>query len=173
LPDRLAIPPTLLISALGIVPDVRHCITMDLKEPGDVLVLASAPVERVGLPTAWELHRRVAAQVADGTVRAAHDVSDGGLAVAVAEMCIASGLGARVEAGFVASGEDQFADWGTSYVLEMTRRDAERSGWRILGEVTAQPVLKWNDVHGSEELTVSDMDAAWRSSSLKGGGRTS
>src|SRR5262249_54017789 len=35
--DRhLVIPPTLLISALGRVPDVRRCVTMDLKEPGNV-----------------------------------------------------------------------------------------------------------------------------------------
>ena len=34
----LAIPPTLLISAIGQVPDVRRCVTMDLKEPGNVLL---------------------------------------------------------------------------------------------------------------------------------------
>src|SRR5262249_61956096 len=35
----LSIPPTLLISALGIVPDVRRCVGMDLKEPGNLLFL--------------------------------------------------------------------------------------------------------------------------------------
>ncbi|MBV8381645.1 MAG: phosphoribosylformylglycinamidine synthase, partial [Planctomycetaceae bacterium] len=38
--QSLAIPPTLLISAMGQVPDVRTCVTMDLKEPGNVLLLA-------------------------------------------------------------------------------------------------------------------------------------
>ena len=35
----LAIPPTLLISAIGQVPDVRSCVTMDLKEPGNLLLV--------------------------------------------------------------------------------------------------------------------------------------
>ena len=33
---HIVIPPTLLISAMGQVPDVRRCVTMDLKEPGNV-----------------------------------------------------------------------------------------------------------------------------------------
>src|SRR5690606_34941074 len=51
--------------------------------------------------------------IADGTVTASHDISDGGLAVAVAEMAIASGIGATIEQPKNASpiaaffGEDQ------------------------------------------------------------------
>ena len=37
------------------------------------------------------------AQIAQGRVRACHDLADGGLAVAVAEMCLASASGATVE----------------------------------------------------------------------------
>src|SRR5439155_7419140 len=37
--SKLAIPPTLLISAIGRVPDVRKCVTMDLKKPGNRLAL--------------------------------------------------------------------------------------------------------------------------------------
>src|SRR5262249_57613107 len=36
---HIVIPPTLLISALGRVPDVRRCVSMDLKEPGNQLFL--------------------------------------------------------------------------------------------------------------------------------------
>ena len=43
--QSLAIPPTLLISAMGQVPDVRTCVTMDLKEPGN-LALARRPDPR-------------------------------------------------------------------------------------------------------------------------------
>ena len=47
--DRhIVIPPTLLISALGLVPDVRHCVTMDLKEPGNLLYLVGADARRAG-----------------------------------------------------------------------------------------------------------------------------
>ena len=47
--DRhIVIPPTLLISALGRVPDVRRCVTMDLKEPGNVLYLVGATRAELG-----------------------------------------------------------------------------------------------------------------------------
>ena len=42
------IPPTLLISALGQVPDVRQCVTMDLKEPGNVLYLVGITKDELG-----------------------------------------------------------------------------------------------------------------------------
>src|SRR5262249_11680770 len=45
---HIVIPPTLLISALGRVPDVRRCVTMDLKEPGNLLFLIGSTKEEMG-----------------------------------------------------------------------------------------------------------------------------
>src|SRR5437660_12188187 len=45
---HLVIPPTLLISALGRVNDVRRCVTMDLKEPGNLLLLIGATADEMG-----------------------------------------------------------------------------------------------------------------------------
>ena len=188
LPQRLAIPPTLLISALGIVPDVRRCVSMDLKEPGNVLVLASAPVVQVGLAQAKKLHERVAALIRDGQVRSAHDVSDGGLAVAIAEMCIASGLGADVDLGIASRDREgagltveaaisPFAQLATTYVLEMTESAAQQSGFAIIGRVagapTAPPARLRVVVPDSEgiDLAVDDLSRAWREPLACGGGK--
>src|SRR5207249_10111020 len=47
--DRhIVIPPTLLISALGRVPDVRRCVSMDLKEPGNALYLVGETKDEMG-----------------------------------------------------------------------------------------------------------------------------
>src|SRR5262249_49353304 len=109
--DRhIVIPPTLLISALGRVPDVRRCVSMDLKEPGNLLFLVGLPREemggshshlvhglgggeppRVDLTLAPRLFQRLHAAIQDGLVRACHDLSEGGLAAAVAEMATAGG----------------------------------------------------------------------------------
>jgi phosphoribosylformylglycinamidine synthase len=111
----LAIPPTLLISALGRVPDVRKCVTMDLKEPGDDLLLVGATGDDLG-GSLWHAIRgrdggrvprpdmvraratflRVHEAIGRGWVRACHDLSEGGLAVALAEMCLAGAVGADV-----------------------------------------------------------------------------
>ncbi|MEK7757303.1 MAG: AIR synthase-related protein, partial [Planctomycetota bacterium] len=59
LPQRIAIPGTLLVSALAQIQDVRQCVSMDLKEPDNRLVLASAPVDRLGMDRAKSLHHHV------------------------------------------------------------------------------------------------------------------
>jgi phosphoribosylformylglycinamidine synthase len=108
------IPGTLLISAIGIVPDLHACVTAALKQPGNRLyLLGETRVELGGslfnavlgeqggvapampadpLVRYRALHRAIGA----GLVRACHDLSEGGLAVALAEMCIAGRLGAAV-----------------------------------------------------------------------------
>jgi phosphoribosylformylglycinamidine synthase len=88
----IRIPPTLLISAMGIVEDVRKCITMDLKQVGNNVVLVSARDPK-DLSMLAGTHKAMSQAITAGEIASAHDISDGGLAVTVAEMCIASGLG--------------------------------------------------------------------------------
>jgi phosphoribosylformylglycinamidine synthase len=111
---RHAIPPSLLISAIGIIHDVRRAVTMDLKALGDRLYLLGetrpefggshlALVARPPSPAASPvpepsaeapaLYRALHAAMRAGLVSACHDLSEGGLAVAAAEMCIGGRLG--------------------------------------------------------------------------------
>lgn len=112
----IAIPSSLLISALGQVEDVEQCVTMDLKAAGNLLYLVGVTRDEMGAShlalveslsggvapaVDAELARRtfqaLHATIRGGLVRACHDLSEGGLAVAMAEMCFAGGLGARLE----------------------------------------------------------------------------
>ncbi len=91
---RLAIPPTLLISAISIVADVRRCITPDLKNPGDALLLVGGlPVGNFAPAQAATVHSTMAELMHDRLVSACHDVADGGWLVALAEMAIAGNRG--------------------------------------------------------------------------------
>ena len=121
----IAIPGTLLISALSIVPDVRRCVTPDLKEAGDYLYVigetreeldgshfnlaltghplgaasgrdSALKMPRVNLDLARKLFAALHGAIRQGLVRACHDLSEGGLAVAAAEMAIAGRLGCRL-----------------------------------------------------------------------------
>jgi phosphoribosylformylglycinamidine synthase len=89
------IPGTLLISAISIVPDIKNIVTMDFKAPDELIYL-------IGKPTVFDprLAKRIFATlhrlIRDGLISACHDISDGGLAIALAEMCIAGELGAEV-----------------------------------------------------------------------------
>ncbi len=164
LPQRLAIPPTLLISAISVIADARTCVTMDLKSPGNVIALASAPVDSDGFEAAISLHRRVASMIAAGRIRAAHDVSDGGLLVALAEMCIASGLGLDVNIGEATWNASPLKPVATTYLLEMAPADAKAAGFSLLGPVIEAPQLRLN--RGNRDAivwSVSELAEAWRS----------
>jgi phosphoribosylformylglycinamidine synthase len=115
--QRHAVPPTLVITAVAHVPDADRTVTPDLAAAGNVLVLVGetrtefagshldlllgAParpgVAPQPVPHAPETYRRLHRLLAGGLVESCHDVSEGGLAVAVAEMCIGGRLGARLD----------------------------------------------------------------------------
>jgi phosphoribosylformylglycinamidine synthase len=112
----IAIPPSLLISAIGQIADVARSVTMDLKEPGNHLYLLGAThdemggshfalvegleggdVPRVKGPLARRVFAALHRAIDAALVRACHDLSEGGLAVAAAEMAFAGGLGATID----------------------------------------------------------------------------
>lgn len=113
--QSVAIPPSLLISALGQIADIRRAVTMDLKESGNLLYLVGSTrnelggshfalvnkleggkVPQVDAALAPKIFRAVHAAIDAGLVRSCHDLSEGGLAAALTEMCFAGGLGADV-----------------------------------------------------------------------------
>jgi phosphoribosylformylglycinamidine synthase len=125
----LAIPSTLLISAIGQVPDVRWCVTMDFKEPGNLIVLVGTTRDELGGSLWAELlgehggtvpgvvpglghgiFRAVHLAITRGLVRSCHDLSEGGLAVALAEMALAGGLGACASLRDVPCDDDAASD---------------------------------------------------------------
>src|SRR5579883_45389 len=138
---NIVIPPTLLISALGRVPDVRRCVSMDLKEPGNLLFLIGTTRDELGgshlhlvrgqtggavprpdLELAPRLFRKLHEATQSGLVRSCHDLSEGGLPVAVAEMAFAGGIGADVtRLGDAALPDDVllFSESTTRFVVEV------------------------------------------------------
>jgi|694.fasta_scaffold22856_5 phosphoribosylformylglycinamidine synthase II len=112
----IPIPPTLFVSALSIVPEIRRVTSMDLKRAGSRLYLVGRTRDcfggshyyeheglrggRVPRPDLAEAPRLLAAlhaAIRDGLALACHDLSEGGLAVAAAEMAFAGGLGAELD----------------------------------------------------------------------------
>jgi phosphoribosylformylglycinamidine (FGAM) synthase-like enzyme len=192
----IQIPHTLLISALGQVEDVRRCVTMDLKSPGNLLYqigqtkaemggshfhLVAGGVGCMSPPAAGEIHRRgldddpvhcdslmhptdrvpqvdmavakrtfaaIHQAMQQGLIRACHDLSEGGLAVAVAEMSFAGGYGASLSLSLV--------PYDTSTVSSDSPLDAvllfSESASRFLVEVAPakrdalEAILRRNDV---------------------------
>ena len=113
-----AIDPTPTVGMVGLVEDASHITTQFFKEAGDAIILVGAPGDelgashyllavhgrKAGAPPKLDYDKELAVQdavrslIRDGLVRSAHDCSEGGLAVALAESCMSGPepRGARV-----------------------------------------------------------------------------
>jgi phosphoribosylformylglycinamidine synthase len=181
---RHAVPPTLVVTAVAHVPDVSRCVTPELVAPDNVLVLLGATGEHFagshldilaaahrtpgpGSGTPPQLdpaspgrYRALHQAIRAGLVAACHDVSEGGLAVALAEMCIASRLGMSIDtlphADVTAA---LFSESASRFVVEVAASDVGKltgivGPVHVLGAVTERPVLT---IHGVLELGVAQL----------------
>ncbi len=109
------IPPTAVLMAVGIVEDIRKAVSSDLKSEGDFLYIVgttapemggseyyrtigaeSTVVPEVSMEKTRTLSEKVLESMQKELVRACHDISHGGLAVAAAEMSMGGNLGAKI-----------------------------------------------------------------------------
>jgi phosphoribosylformylglycinamidine synthase len=187
----------LLISSIGIMPDVADAVTMDLKEAGDLLYLVgefqpvfggshfnlvtvdgstvndlpstvSEPVPSVSQVTPavyCALHRAIK----QGLVRACHDLSEGGLAVAAAEMCIGGRLGLELELTADDPVRTLFGETNGCLLVEVKPElviEFEKllNGLprQKIGEAVAEPRLSIVTNNKSKiSISVSDLVSAW------------
>jgi phosphoribosylformylglycinamidine synthase len=160
--EVIRIPNTLLISAIGIIEDVRTCVTMDLKTPDNRIAIVSPTADGVG--AASPVHANVATAIRAGLLASCHDISDGGAVVALAEMCIASGFGINVT---FSESIEAFGDSIGSYVIEFEERHAREVlsvfGDQLVeyGRVTKNPRLQMS-LDGGIEVSIDEMRQAWR-----------
>lgn len=200
-----AIPGTLLISALGIVPDVNKAMTMDLKQAGNFLFVVGETRAELGgshyglvggavqphhnipprpVPDALERFRALHRAMQAGLVQACHDCSEGGLGVALAEMCIAGRVGAEVQLMYAPrdeywaySADDVvlFAETMSRFVVEVHPEDADQFRQMLQGHphecvgVIGGDTLRINGrstVEAGQEpllsVKVTELEQAWR-----------
>ncbi|MEY2818377.1 MAG: hypothetical protein RL275_1840 [Chloroflexota bacterium] len=169
--QRHAIPPTLLVSALGIMDDITKAVTMDLKEAGNTIYLVGdfAPVFGgshfdttidESIPQVSEItpqvYKALHNAINAGLVRSAHDLSEGGLAVAATEMCIGGRLGLDINPPLTT--RDLFGETTGCLLVEVSSTDIapfketlKDLPFKKLGHVITEPVLKLNDTTMSVE----------------------
>ncbi|NOZ57833.1 MAG: phosphoribosylformylglycinamidine synthase subunit PurL [Calditrichaeota bacterium] len=179
--ESIAIPGTLLISALAVMPDVRKAVSMDLKRPGNLLYLVGDTKAELGGSHYFALHGAVGNSVpkvdlelaprifdalssacGQSLVRSCHDLSEGGLGVAAAEMAFAGGLGAKLDLRSVPTSDGTarsdwllFSESNTRFLVEV-EPDNEAAFCEALaglpfakiGLVTTEPRLRVTGLDG-------------------------
>ena len=190
--------PTLLITAIGVIPDVRRTVSMDLKEPGSLLYLVGRTypemggseyyrlrgligrsVPKVRVEEAAKTMKAVIRAIDSGYVKACHDLSEGGLGVAAAEMAFSGGLGleinlSRVKVSSELSRSDYvlFSESNSRFLIEVPERFRdefealmEGSPFSLIGRVRAEDWFSIYGLDGSRvvDVSVRELRAAWKS----------
>jgi phosphoribosylformylglycinamidine synthase II len=138
-----AIPPSLLISGIGIVDNVFDIVTMDLKGGDSLIYLVGETRDEMAgshfhlivgggegevAPTLPEfapaLYRCLHKAIRKGLVHACHDLSEGGLAVAAAEMCIAGRIGMLLDLDNDDTTLALFGESNSRFLVEVESKDA-------------------------------------------------
>ena len=180
--SRKSIPPTLVVTAVAAT-NASNAITSDLKQAGNALLLIGNTASEFGgshlakllgvdggaAPTpdadAPARYRNLHTAMTRGLIVSAHDCAEGGLAVALAEMCIAGGLGAVIDT-VPASDETVawFAESSSRIVLEVEQRNVDAvieligGPAVVIGTVTDGDYLQLLD----NEVAVGDLKKAWQ-----------
>ena len=179
---RRSIPPTLVITALAHVPEADRSIGTALRAAGHALVLTGRTTREFGGshfnlvrgeesgtvpapdPSAPARYRRIHALVREGLVESAHDVSEGGLAVTLAEMVIGGRLGVEATLEEPDPCSALFSESLGRIVLEVRQEDVPRilqslgDEAVVIGRVVADYQLRL----GTHAWSGAALERAWR-----------
>jgi phosphoribosylformylglycinamidine synthase len=193
----ISIPHTLLISAIGVMEDVSRAVSMDFKQPGNLIYIVGATYSELGGSEYFKLNGftgssvpkvnphqgkrimdRLSLATGRGLVRACHDLSEGGLGVAVAEMAFAGGLGALVHLKAVPLGEPLsqddsilFSESNSRFLVEVDLESETEFGevmkgtsFAALGQVTDSQRLEIYGLNSQRILSIAtgELKEAWQ-----------
>ncbi|MCP4610789.1 MAG: phosphoribosylformylglycinamidine synthase subunit PurL [Planctomycetes bacterium] len=194
---QISIPSTLLISAISIVDDINKCITMDAKRASNLLFVVGetknelggshyykingylgANVPTLDLGTAPKIAKKISEAITQGLLVSCHDCSEGGLAVALAEMAFAGGLGIAADLRGLPRSEDctrtdaqLFSESNCRYIVEIEPNKFDAFAKMMLnlpfgqiGKVTQETMLiiKAQDGQKIIESDIDSLKQAWQ-----------
>ena len=195
--ESICIPPTLLISAVAVMDNVERAVTMDCKRKGDLVYIIGTTWNELGGSQYYGIHGYVgnrvprvnskrgkrlmdvlSAVMEKGLVRACHDLSEGGIGVAAAEMAFAGGLGMVIHLGRVPLGEAMdrddyvlFSESTTRFLVEVAPEDRPQFegmmagvDFAAIGQVTGKEKLEVYGLNRAIVLSASiaELKEAWQ-----------
>ena len=139
---KISVPPTVLVTAMGKVHDVRRLVSSDFKQAGDEIYVVgptqSWPLDGSEFAEAYQvtdeepdypefdlvaqidIYRKIHQAICSDLVQSCHDVSDGGLFVTIAESVIGGRIGAVVDSKLTRSRADLFHEGPGRIVVSVT-----------------------------------------------------
>jgi phosphoribosylformylglycinamidine synthase II len=190
------IAPTLLITALGVVPEISRCVSSDFKLAGNSIYLVGesksefggseyfrmkrlqgGTVPKVEVEVASSLYRTMNRVLDQPFAKACHDISSGGLAVALAEMCFGRMLGATINLAEVQSGKSKltpaellFSESNSRFLVEIQQGEEDKfekimKGFVFakIGNVSSEKIQILDSSRRIADLSVRECLESWKS----------
>jgi phosphoribosylformylglycinamidine synthase II len=195
--ESICIPPTLLISAMAVMDDAGRAVSMDCKQAGDLIYIIGDTYKELGGSHYYANHGHIGSSVPKvnpekgkrlmdklsgamgrGLVKTCHDLSEGGIGVAAAEMAFAGGLGMTINLKDVPLGEPidrddfiLFSESNTRFLAEIApenKKDFEKAMSGVpfaeIGRVTDNNKFEVFGLDGKVVLTagIAELKEAWQ-----------
>ena len=182
---------------MSLVKDINRCITMDAKKAGNLLFVVGQTKNELGgshyykvnghlgfnvpkldLQTAPKIAEKISAAIEARLVTSCHDCSEGGLAVALAEIAFAGGLGVEADLRGLPKTDDcqrveaqLFSESNSRYIVEVAAENFDAFAKHMLnlpfgqiGKVVEEKklVIKANDGRAVIDLDLDTLKKAWQ-----------
>ena len=184
------IAPTPTILGVGIVDDVRKCVTSDLKKAGSILYLVGDTYEELAgsqyhkvldysgghVPKVHpeKLKRKMEFLLGlmdDGKILSCHDLSDGGLFTSICEMSFGGRLGVKLDlsalGGSLRADAKLFSESNGRWIIEVAQEDVSEiecfDDAVLIGEVTGEESIVITDEGLDLEFDIEELRMVWSS----------
>ena len=190
--------PTLLITAIGVTPDVRKTISVDVKQPGSLVYIVSQTYQELGGSQYYQLKGltgrtvpkvrvnrakktvdSIVKAIDSGCIRSCHDLSEGGLAVAAAEMALSGGYGMNLRLEDVPRARRMsrndfllFSESNSRFLVEVPERHKEDfealmkgNVYAAIGRVRKDNYLSFHGLNGEKivDASLPELRNCWKS----------
>ena len=198
---KVSVRPTLLISLIGIIDNFEKAVTTDFKDEGDLIYIAGNTTGELGgtffekllkqnlgkapipeIESAFKLYKKLHKAISEGFIKSCHDISDGGIGVALAESSLGGRLGADVSIDMIPIKDKNmetsrilFCETPSRFIITIKADDAKKfenimddDCVKRIGNTTKNPVLRIaRNRNYVIEMPISEINKAWKREDFK------
>lgn len=191
---KISVPPTLLVTAMGRIPDAEKTVSGSFKIAGDfIYLLGSLSTDLYGSSYAYEfeneemhsqsikypdlfknkkLFSKIFKAIQDQYLKSCHDVSDGGVLTTISESCFGNDLGAILDLSKL-QWNHLWSESGTQFVVSISPENQEefeklfQGEFIKLGQVTSDKYVQWSFQSRTHQVSLEKLNQSWSKGIVK------
>jgi phosphoribosylformylglycinamidine synthase len=183
---KISVPPTVLVTAIGQIPDATKIIPGFFQNVGDQVYLIGTPTESLlasvyseefdttvtgypeypDLAANTEFYKKIYQAIQKLWLNSCHDISEGGLMAALSEVCFGNDLGAELNLNSF-TWNQLWSETGSQFVVSVPPSQKQmfenhfQGLFKDLGTVTAEKTLTWTFANEKAMGSLQDLKTLW------------